>query len=159
MLFRSCQIPIHILDIEAATDSVIAEVMDYWCGLNDGLPPARKAFEFMAVYKAAPHLLMAERIAPAMFRFIYCGTFVAENFPLDLTGKTFAPDTMKVSGVNWPSFFTDALDTPCLRYGRENLDWPNDEYGQITYGVCPLTDDGNRPAFALACLTFVKKSP
>jgi len=155
----ACQIPINVLDMDAATDPVIATVCDYWCSLNGGRPPPRKAFDFMAVYKAAPHLLMAERIGPGSFKFIYCGTFVANNFPLDLMGKTFTPQTARMSRVNWPGFFTETLDTPCLRYGREPVDWPNDEYGEIIYGTFPLTDEQGRGSHSLGCLVFVKKSP
>ncbi len=156
---QSCQIPIQVLDVEAATDAVIASVCDYWASLNGGKPAPRRAFEFMEVYKAAPHLLMAERVGDHAFKFIYCGTAVAHNFPLDLTGKIFSPETMRVSGIRWPMFFSQVLDTPCLRYGREPIDWPNDEYAEIIYGICPLTSDTGVPSHVVACLVFVERSP
>ncbi|GEM_PF-6283807 len=100
-----CQIPIRELDAEAARHPTISELFTYWRSLNQGLPPTRKSFDFMSVYSVAPNLLMAEHVDKFAFRFIYCGTFVADNFPLDLTGKIFTPQTARISQVNWPSFF------------------------------------------------------
>lgn len=140
----------------------IARVERYWRSLNDGNPPAKASFDFMSLYKLAPNMLMAERMggdgaAPAAFRFIYCGTFVAENFPLDLTGKTFGPTTPRTSQVPWPLFFGESLARPCLRFGREPIDWPNREYYAIDYGVFPLTGADRKPRYALACLIFIQK--
>lgn len=55
----------------------------------------------MNIYQQAPHLLMSERVVPKTFSFIYCGTHVAENFLLDLTGKTFGPDSLEASRIPW----------------------------------------------------------
>jgi hypothetical protein len=77
------------------------DVQYYWCGLNDGAPPKRRAFEFMNIYQQAPQMLMSERFAPKTFSFIYCGTHASENFLLDLTGKTFGPDSAEVNRIPW----------------------------------------------------------
>lgn len=105
-------LPIHSFDIEAERHPLISEVFTYWRGLNKGRPPPRKLFDFMSIYGTAPNLLMAERVDDRSFRFIYCGTFVADNFPLDLTGKIFTPQTARVSQVNWPGFFVEVMETP-----------------------------------------------
>ncbi len=152
-------VPIRNLDAEAENHPVISEVFTYWCGLNNGQPPPRTLFDFMSIYGAAPNLLMAERVDDRSFRFIYCGTFVADNFPLDLTGKVFTPQTARVSQVNWPEFFVEAIETPCIRFGREPVDWPNDEYKEVIYGVFPLAGDDGICTFALACLIFLEKQP
>ncbi len=39
------------------------------------------------------------------------------------------------------------------------MDWPNEEYREIVYGVFPLTKDDGRCAYALACLIFIEKQP
>lgn len=156
---QGCQIPLQVLDIEAATNPTIASVCDYWCTLADGELPPRKAFDFMAVYKAAPYLLMAQRLAPETFKFIYCGTFVADNFPRDLTGAVYGPTTPRVSQVNWPGFFGEVLDVPCMQYGRVHIDWRNDNYGDLIYGACPLTGPNDTPAYVVCCLVFLRRSP
>ena len=157
LMSKACQIPIKELDPEAARHPKITDLFDYWCGLNNGHPPARKAFDFMSVYHTAPNLLMAERVDERSFKFIYCGTFVADNFPLDLTGKVFTPQTARISRVNWPGFFSESILTPSIRYGREPVDWPNDVYKEILYGVFPLAGEDGQCAFALACLIFLEK--
>ncbi len=153
----SCQIPIHILDIDAATDSTIQSVHDYWCSLNDGRPPRRKAFEFMDVYKAAPNLVLAERLADGQLRFIYCGTTVADNVPRDLTGLVLTP--ARASSIDFAQVYAEILDTPCWRFSRQPMEWPNDEYGEYLLGSGPLTDDDGKLVYVLTCMVFVKKSP
>ena len=156
---QNCQIPLQVLDVDAVTHPVIAGLCDYWCALADGTPPARAQFDFMRIYKVAPHLLMAERVEPGTFKFIYCGTTVADNFPRDLTGATYGPTTPRVSRIDWPVFFGEVLDQPCLRYGRERIDWPNAEYKDIIYAACPLVGKDGRPSYVVACLVFVPRSP
>lgn len=155
----SCQIPIHILDIDAATDSTIQSVHDYWCGLNGGHPPRRKAFEFMDVYKAAPNLVLVERLADKSLRFIYCGTTVADNVPRDLTGRTLTPQTARAVSVDFAQIFSEVLDTPCWRFSRHLMEWPNDEHGEYILGSGPLTDDAGNRVYVLTCMVFLKKSP
>jgi hypothetical protein len=156
---QNCQIPLQVLDVEAVTNPMIGALCDYWCALAAGLPPDRALFDFMKIYKVAPNLLMAERVAPETFKFIYCGTAVAENFPRDLTGATYGPTTPRVSRVDWPIFFSEVLDGPCLRYGRVSIDWANEEHRDIIYGACPLTGKDGRPVYAVACLVFLPRSP
>ncbi len=151
-------IPIQSFDDEAGSHSVIAAILDYWCSLNEGAPLARNVFEFMDVYKQAPHLLMSERVAPQTFSFIYCGTHVAENFPLDLTGKTFGPDSVEVSKIPWFDYKTEALETPCIRLGRDRLDWANTNFDTILSGIFPLTDNDGALRYPLACLVFLSSS-
>jgi len=140
---------------EAARDHpLLVGLQAYWCSLNDGAPPPRKAFEFMDIYKIAPHLLMSERIAPRKFTFIYCGTHVAENFPLDLTGKRFSPESVEAGRIPWFDYKSEVLDGPCIRYGRDAFDWPNVDFDTILYGVFPLTDDDGKPSFPLAGFVF-----
>jgi hypothetical protein len=141
---------------ESEADPVIAAVRAYWRALAGGALPARRAFDFMAVYRQAPHLLMAERLSAEAFRFVYCGTLVAENFPLDLTGQTFGPDTPRVSRVPWPRMFSGVLDAPGLHFGRMPIDWPNAKHHSIVFGIFPLADDAGAARFALACLCFVE---
>jgi hypothetical protein len=156
---ESCQIPLQVLDVEAATNPVIGTLCDYWSTLAGGRPPPRADFDFMKIYKTAPNLLMAERVGPQTFKFIYCGTQVADNFPRDLTGATYGPTTPRVSRIDWPVFFSEVLDGPCLRYGREQIDWVNEEHRDILYGACPLLGRNGRPAYVVACLVFVERSP
>jgi hypothetical protein len=153
------KVSVRSFDDDAPRQPLIAGVHAYWTSLNGGAVPKRRDFDFMAVYKTAPNLLMAERLEGGAFRFIYCGTFIAENFPLDLTGKVFTPATPRVSQVRWPVFFTEAITLPCIRFSREPVDWPNDDYAEVLNGVFPLADDPGTPAFALACLVFLPKSP
>ena len=148
-------ITIHCHDGDARTHPVISDLLDYWSSLNKGTPPKRTAFEFMAIYKIAPHLLMSERIAPKTFAFIYCGTHVADNFPLDLTAKTFGPDNVEASRIPWFDYKSEVLDTPCIRFGRDRFDWPNLDFDTILSGVFPLTDDDGMLRYALACLVFL----
>lgn len=155
----SCQIPIQILDIDAATDSTIQSVHDYWCGLNEGRPPRRKAFEFMAMYKAAPHFLMAERIAQETYKFQYCGTAIADALPRDLTGLVFRPNTARLTSNDFSGFYTDVLDTPCWRFTRLPVDWPSEEFSEYLVGAGPLTDEAGIPRYVLSCSIFLKKSP
>lgn len=147
-------IAVQSFDDDAQSHPVMAAVMDYWCSLKDGHPPARTQFEFMDIYKQAPHLLMAERVAPQTFCFIYCGTHVANNFPLDLTSKTFGPDNVEASQIPWFDYKTIVLDTPCIRFGRDALDWDNAEFDTILSGIFPLTDDDGLFTYPLACLVF-----
>ena len=98
---KTPKIPVRNHEDAASGHTVMRDVQDYWCGLNDGAPPKRRAFEFMHIYQQAPHLLMSERVAPKKYSFIYCGTHVAEIFPLDLTGKTFEPDSVEASRIPW----------------------------------------------------------
>lgn len=156
---QNCQIPLQVLDVEAVTNPMIGALCDYWCTLAAGHPPDRALFDFMRIYKVAPNLLMAERVAPETFRFVYCGTTVADNFPRDLTGATFGPTTPRMSRVDWPVFFSDVLDGPCLRYGRASIDWANEEYRDILYGACPLLGKNRQPAYVVACLVFLQRSP
>jgi hypothetical protein len=79
---------------------------------------------------------------------------VAENFPLDLTGKTYAADSPRVSRVNWPGFFRDVIETPGVNFGHEQIDWPNRDFSDIDYGLFPLCDGAGQVRFALACLIF-----
>ena len=155
---QNCQIPLQVLDVEAVTHPSITALCDYWCTLAAGHPPPRPAFDFMKIYKVAPNLLMAERIAPETFKFIYCGTSVADNFPRDLTGAVYGPTTPRVSRIDWPAFFSGVLDTPSMRYGRERIDWPNEEHRDILYGACPLLKDGC-PTYVVTCFAFVQRSP
>jgi|DEB0MinimDraft_6_1074348.scaffolds.fasta_scaffold64615_2 hypothetical protein len=152
-------IEIRCLDDEARDHPVLSALQDYWCSLNGGAPPRRKAFEFMDVYQLAPHLLMSERIAPRTFTFIYCGIHVAENFPLDLTGKTFSPDSVEVSRIPWFDYKSEALDVPCIRYGRDAFDWPNVDFDTILYGVFPLSDADGKMIYPLACFVFQSATP
>lgn len=156
---QNCQIPLQILDLEAATNPLIGALCDYWCSLGAGHPPPRSAFDFMSIYKVAPNLLMAERVGRETFKFVYCGTAVADNFPRDLTGAIYGPTTPRVSRVDWPVFFSTVLDEPCLRYGRELIDWPNEENRDIIYGACPLLGKDGRPTYVVTCLVFVQRSP
>lgn len=156
---QSCQIPLHILDFDAATDPTIQTVHDYWCSLNEGQPPRRKAFEFMAVYKAAPHLVLTERLGDSSLRFIYCGTTVADNAPRDLTGLTLTPQSARAAAIDFAQISAQVLDTPCWRFSRHPMEWPNDEYGEYILGAGPLCDDAGKPVYVLTCLVFVKKSP
>ncbi|MDX2145834.1 MAG: hypothetical protein SFV19_20950 [Rhodospirillaceae bacterium] len=149
-----CNIPIREYSERARDHPIIASVFDYWCGLSDGRAPAKAAFDFMKVYQCAPYLLMAERNEPQRYKFIYCGTWVAENFPLDLTGKTYAADSPRVSRVEWPSFFSEVIDTPCVRFGNAPIDWPSRDFADIDYGVFPLCDTDGKLRYALACLVF-----
>ncbi len=153
------QIPLQVLDVEAVTHPTIGALADYWCALGAGAPPARASFDFMEIYKVAPHLLMAERVAPDTFTFIYCGTAVADNFPRDLTGATFGPTTPRASRIDWPGFYSVVLDNPCLRYGRERIDWANPESSDIIYCACPLLGKDGRPAYVVSCLVFLERSP
>jgi hypothetical protein len=146
---------IAVRHAEAEADPVIAAVHDYWRQLAGGGLPARKAFDFMAVYRQAPHLLMAERIDRATFKFIYCGTTVAENFPVDLTGKRFGPETPRVSKVPWPVLFNSVLDGACIRFGAQAIDWPGPKFSLIHFGVFPLAGDDGPARYALASLVFV----
>lgn len=155
----SCQIPLHILDVDAATDPTIQAVHDYWCGLNAGLPPRRKAFEFMDIYKAAPNLLLAERLEKGDIRFIYCGTAVAENIPRDLTGLVFTRRSARITAVDFEKTYAEILDTPCWHFARWPVDWPNTEYSDYLLGGGPLTDDAGKARYVLTCSVFVKKSP
>ena len=109
----------------------------------------------MDVYQQAPHLLMSERIAPRTYSFIYCGTHVAENFPLDLTGKIYGPDSVEVSQIPWFDYKTEVLDEPCIRFGRGPLDWANTDFDVILSGIFPLTDDDGACRYPLACLVFL----
>jgi hypothetical protein len=156
---QNCQIPLQVLDVEAVTNPAIGALTDYWCTLAAGKPPDRTAFDFMKIYKTAPNLLMAERVAPETFKFIYCGTAVAENFPRDLTGATYGPMTPRVSRIEWGGIFKEVLDAPCMRYGRERIDWPNDEHRDIIYAACPLLGKDGRPTYVVTCLVFVLRSP
>ncbi len=156
---QNCQIPLQVLDVEAVTNPVIGTLCDYWCTLAAGNPPHRTAFDFMKIYKVAPHLLMAERIAPETFKFIYCGTVVADNFPRDLTGATYGPTTPRVSRIDWQVFLSEVLDVPCLRYGRESIDWANEEHRDIIYGSCPLLGKDGRPTYVVTSLVFQRRSP
>jgi hypothetical protein len=135
----------------------MADVFAYWRSLNVGTVPPKSRFDFMAIYRNAPHLLMAERLATGLFRFVYCGTWVAENFPLDLTGKTYTADSPRVSRVPWPVFFAEVIDTPCVRFGNEPIDWPNREFSDIDYGIFPLCNDDGKICYALACLVFIER--
>lgn len=143
---------------EARAHPVIAAAAAYWASLNGGDIPRRSHFEFMDIYQTAPHLLMSERIAPNTFTFIYCGTHVADNFPLDLTGKTFDPEKVKASRIPWFNYKSEALDGPCIRYGRDQLDWPNLDFDVILSGIFPLSDDDDVPRFPLACLVFLNSA-
>ena len=156
---RSPAIDVRCHDEEARAHPLLSALQDYWCGLNDGAVPRRKAFEFMDIYKIAPHLLMSERIAPRTFTFIYCGTHVADNFPLDLTGKTFNPDSVEASRIQWFDYKSEALDVPCIRYGRDAFDWPNVDLDTILYGVFPLTNDDAIPAYPLTGFVFEARQP
>ena len=156
---QSCQIPLQVLDVEAATNPTVGILCDYWCTLAGGYPPARTAFEFMSIYKIAPNLLMAERTDSQTFKFVYCGTAVADNFPRDLTGATYGPTTPRVSRVDWPIFFSEILDAPCLQYGRVQIDWANDQFGELIYGACPLLGKDGRPTYVVTCLVFQERSP
>jgi hypothetical protein len=147
-------VPVAAAYAEAEAVPAIAGVRDYWRGLNGGRLPARRAFDFMAVYRQAPHLLLAQRTEPFRYSFVYCGTVVAENFPLDLTGKSYGPDTPKVSKVPWPRLFTAAIDGPAVHFGRWTIDWPGPRFEHVSFGVFPLSGDDRRPQFALACLVF-----
>ena len=60
---QNCQIPLQVLDVEAVTNPMIGVLTDYWCARAAGKPPDRSAFDFMKIYKTAPNLLMAERVA------------------------------------------------------------------------------------------------
>jgi len=139
---------------EARNHPVIAAATHYWCGLNNGMPPQRSQFDFMAIYKVAPHLLMSERIADRTFSFIYCGTQVAENFPLDLTGKTFSPENVEASRIPWFEYKSQSLDAPCVRYGCDHMDWPNLDFDTILSGIFPMTNNESVLTFPLACLVF-----
>lgn len=138
----------------AEADPIIAAVHAYWRGLNGGGVPARKAFDFMAIYREAPNLLLAECQQGATYRFIYCGTTVADNFPLDLTGKSYGPDTPRISKVPWPRLFSSVIDTPCIRFGEHSIDWPGPKFSQILFGAFPLADDAGRARFAMTALAF-----
>jgi hypothetical protein len=138
----------------AEATSEIAAVRAYWEKLGSGAMPTKRAFDFMQVYKQAPHLLMAERTAPGAFKFIYCGTLIADNFPLDLTGKSYAPDTPRVSKIPWPRLFASALDVPCVGFGEMPVDWPGAKFAYARFGVFPLSDDSGAARYALACLVF-----
>jgi hypothetical protein len=153
-----CDVPIRELTAQARGQPIIAAVFDYWCGLNGGRAPTRPSFDFMKVYRCAPYLLMAEQVAVGRFKFIYCGTWVAENFPLDLTGKTYATESPRVSHVDWPSFFSEVIDTPCVRFGNAPIDWPSRDFSDIDYGVFPLSDADGQIRFALACLVFNERA-
>ncbi|MBT4741282.1 MAG: PAS domain-containing protein [Rhodospirillaceae bacterium] len=148
----------HCESEEARAHPVIATAAAYWAGLNTGSMPRRSHFEFMDIYQTAPHLLMSERIAPQTFAFIYCGTHVADNLPLDLTGKTFDPANVEVSGIPWFNYKSEALDGPCIRYGCDQLDWPNLDFDIILSAVFPLSDDDGEPRFPLACLVFLNSA-
>lgn len=156
---QTCEIPLQVLDVEAVTHPMIGTLAEYWRALGAGAPPARAAFDFMQIYKVAPHLLMAERLAPETFKFVYCGTAVADNFPRDLTGATYGPTTPRVSRIDWPGFFTQVLDSPCLRYGRERIDWANAENSDIIYCACPLLGKDGQPGYVVSCLVFLERSP
>lgn len=156
---QNCQIPLQVLDVEAVTHPMIGVLTDYWCSLAEGKPAPRTAFDFMKIYKVAPNLLMAERLGHKTFKFIYCGTAVAENFPRDLTGATYGPATPCVSRIDWPVSFSIVLDEPCVRYGRVRIDWANAEHRDIIYGACPLLGKDGRPAYVVTCLVFVERSP
>lgn len=147
-------VKIAVPHAEAEADPLINRVHGYWRALNGGRMVARKAFDFMAIYREAPYLLMAERQGPATFKFVYCGTEVAEHFPLDLTGKSYGPDTPRISKVPWPILFTSVIDTPCVRFGKQTIDWAGPRYSKILYGVFPLSDDSGNGRYALASLVF-----
>ncbi|NKB44896.1 MAG: PAS domain-containing protein [Alphaproteobacteria bacterium] len=142
---------------EARAHPVIVAAAAYWTGLNGGRIPSRSQFEFMDIYQVAPHLLLSERVAPQTFTFIYCGTHVADNFPLDLTGKTFDPDKVKASRIPWFNYKSEALDEPCIRYGCDQFDWPNLDFNTILSGIFPLSDNDGVPRFSLACLVFLNQ--
>lgn len=109
----------------------------------------------MVVYRQAPNLLMAERIVRATFKFIYCGTTVAENFPVDLTGKHFWPEAPRVSKVPWPILFNSVLDGSCIRFGTQAIDWPGPKFSLIHFGVFRLAGDDGPERYALATFVFV----
>ncbi len=140
-------------------DPTIQALHDYWCSLREGLPPRRKAFEFMDIYKLAPNLLLSERVAPATFRFAYCGTTVADNLPRDLTGLVFAPQTARVTAVDFAQLYMEILGTPCWRFTRYAVDWPNAEYGSYLLGAGPLADEDGTLKYVLSCAVFQEKSP
>lgn len=148
-------IEIAVGHAEAEGDAVVAAVHAYWRGLIGGGVPPRKTFDFMAVYQHAPHLLMSERVDRETFKFVYCGTAVAENFPLDLTGKSYGPETPRVSKVPWPTLFNSVLDIPCVRFGKWPIDWAGPRYAAVLFSACPLSGDDGAPRFALATLRFV----
>lgn len=154
---QTSSIDTHCESDEARNHEVICAVADYWHSLNGGTPPARSQFDFMAIYKVAPYLLMSERVAPHTFSFIYCGTQVAENFPLDLTGKTFGPDNVEASRIPWFAYKSQSLDQPCIRYGCDHLDWPNMDFDTILSGIFPMTDDAQAIIYPLACLVFLNR--
>lgn len=151
------RIDVQIESEDARDHPIIAAVTQYWASLSGGTPPPRSQFDFMAIYKAAPYLLMSERVAPRTFRFIYCGTQVAENFPLDLTGKTFGPDNVEASRIPWFEYKSQSLDQPCVRYGCDELDWPSFDFDTILSGVFPMTDDEGVLKHPLACLVFLNR--
>ena len=151
-------IPIQDHDDDAHAHPAMSAILSYWCALNEGNPPKRSVFEFMDVYQYAPHLLMSERVAPCTFSFIYCGTHVADNFPRDLTAKTYGPNSVEASHIPWFDYKSIAIDTPCIRFGRDRLDWPNTKYDTILSGIFPLTDDDGANRYPLACLVFLNSS-
>lgn len=147
-------VPVAVPHAEAEAEPVIGAVRTYWENLSGNGIPLKKSFDFMEIYRQAPHLLMTERIAPGEFKFIYCGTVVAENFPLDLTGKSYGPETPRMSNVPWPRLFSATLDQPGLRFGVMPVDWPGPKFAFARYGAFPLADDAGMPRYALACLVF-----
>lgn len=151
----NCQIPMRVLDAEAATHPAIATLSEYWCTLAEGRIPPRAAFDFMKIYKVASHLMMAERVAPETFKFIYCGTGVADNIPRDVTGLTYGPASPSATRIGWTAFYNEILERPHIRYGREPIDWPNDEHRDLLYGACPLLGKDGRPTYIVAALVFV----
>lgn len=143
-------------DPDAENHAAIKTVLEYWCSLNGGDTPRRSDFEFMDIYRVAPQLMMSERVAAKTFSFIYCGTGVADNSPLDLTGKTFGPDSVEASRIPWFDYKSTVLDGPCIRFGRDVLDWPNYDFDTIFSGIFPLDDAAGNHRFVLACLVFLK---
>lgn len=147
-------IAIAVSHAGAEAEPEIATVRAYWEKLGSGGVPTKRAFDFMQVYKQAPHLLMAEQVGPQAFKFVYCGTVIAEHFPLDLTGKSYGPDTPRVSKIPWPRLFATTLSQPCLRFGEMPIDWPGPKFAYARFGTFPLGDDSGTPKYALACLVF-----
>lgn len=141
-------------DAEALADPVIDHVYSYWRSIGGGLVPFRNAFEFMDVYKAAPHLALIHHIGASCFRYVFFGTALVDLFGTDFTGDEISPARPSITGAgDWPSLYNRILeDRQVIIETRNVVDVPRRENLEAHTLKCPLADDDGTPAFVLNCV-------
>jgi len=138
----------------ARADPRISAVFDYWRNLAPGCIPTRRQFDFMAVYRVAPYLILIRRIAPSHFKYVYFGTQLAELLGHDFTGEVNTPTNPGTTGtVDWPTRYEEFLSRHVVLFERRAIeDFPSRDFIDAYSMKCPLLDDAGEAAFMLNCL-------